>query len=164
MAAKSLIYYPYGNTEIIHGEIKSYQEGFDSHGYTQISSPNTTGNVITNQVKPLQQISADYSGMMKTMDQNYTALSNNIEVYNDTRNYLLSNNKYEFDSSIPVNAENPTLTDGLNKDTQLMALGQNNFYIAKAEFLPKDSDTAILTDFRVRKKVNTEPITTANKQ
>lgn len=29
---------------------------------------------------------------------------------------------------------------------------QNNFYIAKAEFLPKDSDTAILTDFRVRKK------------
>ena len=30
---------------------------------------------------------------------------------------------------------------------------QNNFYIAKAEFLPKDSDTAILTDFRVRKKV-----------
>ena len=29
---------------------------------------------------------------------------------------------------------------------------QNNFYIAKAEFLPKDSDNAILTDFRVRKK------------
>jgi phospholipid transport system substrate-binding protein len=29
---------------------------------------------------------------------------------------------------------------------------QNNFYIAKAEFLPKDSDIAILTDFRVRKK------------
>lgn len=29
---------------------------------------------------------------------------------------------------------------------------QNSFFIAKAEFLPKDSDTAILTDFRVRKK------------
>jgi phospholipid transport system substrate-binding protein len=29
---------------------------------------------------------------------------------------------------------------------------QNNFYIAKAEFLPKDSDTPIMTDFRVKKK------------
>ena len=29
---------------------------------------------------------------------------------------------------------------------------QNNFFIAKAEFLPKESDTAIMTDFRVKKK------------
>ena len=130
MAAKSLIYYPYGNTEIIHGEVQTYQEGFDSHGYTQISSPNTAGNVIVNQLQPLQQISADYSVMMNTMNQNYTDLSNNIGVYNDTRNILLGDNKYEFDSSIPVNTENPTLSDGLNKDTQVMALGQNNFYIA----------------------------------
>ena len=130
MASKSLIYYPYGNTEIIHGEVQTYQEGFDSHGYTQIFSPNTAGNVITNQVKPLQQISADYSVMMNNMNQNYTDLSNNIGVYNDTRNILLGDNKYEFDSSIPVNTENPTLSDGLNKDTQVMALGQNNFYIA----------------------------------
>jgi hypothetical protein len=130
MASKSLIYYPYGNTEIIHGEIQTYQEGFDSRGYTQISSPNSAGNVISKQVQPLQQISADYSVMMNTMNQNYTDLSNNIGIYNDTRNSLLANNKYEFDSSIPVNVENPTLSDGLNKDTQLMALGQNNFYIA----------------------------------
>jgi len=29
---------------------------------------------------------------------------------------------------------------------------QNSFFIAKAEFLPKESDTAIMTDFRVKKK------------
>ena len=29
---------------------------------------------------------------------------------------------------------------------------QNSFFIAKAEFLPKESDNAIMTDFRVKKK------------
>lgn len=130
MASKSLIYYPYRNTEIINSDVKSYKEGFDTRGYTEISVPNSTGNVIVNQVQPLQQISADYSLVMNNINQKYTDLSNNIGVYYDTRNSLLANNKYEFDSSIPVNVETPTLSDGFNKDTQLMALGQNNFYIA----------------------------------
>lgn len=130
MASKSLIYYPYRNTEIINSDVKSYKEGFETRGYTEISVPNSTGNVIVNQVQPLQQISADYSLVMNNINQKYTDLSNNIGVYYDTRNSLLANNKYEFDSSIPVNVETPTLSDGFNKDTQLMALGQNNFYIA----------------------------------
>ena len=125
MASKTLIYYPYRNTEIVN-----HKEGFDTRGYTEISVPNSSGNVIVNQVQPLQQISADYSLLINNMNQKYTDLSNNIGVYNDTRNSLLADNKYEFDSSIPVNVETPTLSDGFNKDTQLMALGQNNFYIA----------------------------------
>jgi hypothetical protein len=110
--------------------VKSYQEGFDSHGYAQISSPNSAGIVITNQVQPLQQISSDYSVLMKTMNQNYTDLSNNIGIYDDTRDILLADDKYEFDSSVQVNVEKTNLSDGFKKDTLLLALGQNNFYIA----------------------------------
>ena len=130
MASKSLIYYPYGNIPVVSGKLQPYQEGFDNHGYTESTSNDSPGNIIVKQVQPLQQIAADYSDMINTMDQNYNTLTNNIVNYNTTRDVLVKNAKYDFDSSLPVRTENNTMADGLKKDTQMMALGQNNFYIA----------------------------------
>jgi hypothetical protein len=130
MAAKALIYYPYGNTPITNDDLKPYQEGFDNHGYTQIDVPNSPGNVIVNQAQPLQKIAADYSASMNTMNQNYNNIAGNIANYNTMKDILDQNAKYDFNASLPVLSENNTMADGLKQDTQTMALGQNNFYIA----------------------------------
>jgi hypothetical protein len=131
MTAKSLLYYPYGNTLIINSEIQPYQEGFDSRGYTKIDAPNSPENVIVNQVKPMQQIASDYASGMEQVNKNYNQLSTNISDYNEKHKVLLRNAKYDFDPTLPVMPDsNTTLVDGLKNDTKMVALGQNNFFIA----------------------------------
>jgi hypothetical protein len=118
---------------------KNRIEGFNSNGYTN-AVPNCTSHnpqqgcqpsILYGQIQPLQQISADYGKQNDKINQNFYDISNNINQYYALRNKLHNNSRYDFNSNQPFMQDaGNSLSEEMQKDSQLMALKLNNLYIA----------------------------------
>jgi hypothetical protein len=119
--------------------ITSRIEGFNSNGYTNAVPMCTSHNpqqgcqpsILYGQIQPLQKISADYGKQNDQINQNFYDISNNINQYYALRNKLHSNSRYDFNSNQPFMQDaGNSLSEEMQKDSQLMALKLNNLYIA----------------------------------
>lgn len=73
---------------------------------------------------------SDYNGMVNGIDTNYDNLDENITSYENLKDKLNSDTKYDYSgNSFNYNNKNKTLVDGLNDDVNLMLTKENNIFI-----------------------------------
>lgn len=72
-----------------------------------------------------------YLTYAKSIQQNYTDLSNNIEKYKENVQAISANPKYDYSGNslqLPGNKD-PTILDAVEKDTNIFILQENTAYI-----------------------------------
>jgi hypothetical protein len=134
----------YNQTTIIGGATSTLQqgfsnrEGFDSHGWKAPGvNCGTAGKdqcypgILYGQIKPLQEISNDYSAKLNRINSNYLDISNNISKYKDVYNVVSNDAKYDFSGDQDIVLDGPTdLLTEMKNDSKQLALQTNNMYIA----------------------------------
>jgi hypothetical protein len=129
------------NTKSVSSILGSFfsQEGFDSHGWTDPTDncgkdpkiPGCYAGIMYGQIKPLQQISNDYSKQLIKMSNTYADISGNIGKYQNLHKDLSNDPKYDFAGDQPiVFSGNTDLLTEMKNDSKQLALQTNNMYIA----------------------------------
>jgi len=134
-------YIPYSSINSLF--LNSYKtvEPFDSHGYKIDAS----GNVIANQVKPLEQISYDYGVLQQQISTNNSQITSGITDYLALQNKLMDeprnlydysgntlyygNNSYELSGNFLIKTTQPTKEDAIKEDINAMIIQESNMYI-----------------------------------
>lgn len=117
-------YKPYSSYEVL--SVNRLVENFNDHGFVA----GNTGNTITTQIQPLEQIISDTTSLNTKVNQNMTDLSGNLVSYNNIKNSLFTS-EYDYSGNhlFYLYNEKPKTVDALQSDVNDYAIQEKNVFI-----------------------------------
>ena len=117
-------YKPYSSYEVL--SVNRLVENFNDHGFVA----GNTGNTITTQIQPLEQIISDTTSLNTKVNQNMTDLSGNLVSYNNIKNSLFTS-EYDYSGNhlFYLDNEKPKTVDALQSDVNDYAIQEKNVFI-----------------------------------